>query len=341
MAFIKSSKNQVWTLPPDIRDLIPSDHICYLVESFVDEMDFSEFEIRSDGSGHPSYHPCLMCKILIQSMLDRVRPSRAIARNVRENVVYMYLAENLLPDFRTISDFRKENEDLITEVFKNTVKAAKDLGVIGLEQLSTDGSMVKASASKNSTVIEDVLKVIGEYVNNELKKGIEIDKVEDEHFGNCRGYDQLNESGKHKAKAVVAKYVKQVNKDKSGDRKIEIEDIVKEALNEFEKDSIEKVSLTDQESRFMKNKKGTFELAYNAQITVDHKLGIIVANDVCQDRTDMYQLKPQIELVEENCGLLKEGTKICADSGYYCGNNIHYLNRKKLDPYIPMQKKSN
>src|SRR5450759_510530 len=88
MVFIKSSKNQVWTLPPDIRDLIPSDHICYLVESFVEEMDFSEFEIRSDGSGHPSYHPCLMCKILIQSMLDRVRPSRAIARNVRENVVY-------------------------------------------------------------------------------------------------------------------------------------------------------------------------------------------------------------------------------------------------------------
>jgi len=156
-----------------------------------------------------------MCKILIQSMLDKVRPSRAIARNVRENIVFMYLAENLQPDFRTISDFRKENEKLIAEVFKNTVKTAKDLGALGLEQLSIDGSMVKASASKNSEVMEDVLRVIGEYVNNESKKGIEVDIIEDEHFGNCRGYDQLNESGKHKAKAVVAKYVKQVNKDKS------------------------------------------------------------------------------------------------------------------------------
>jgi transposase len=250
----------------------------------------------------------------------------------------MYLAENLQPDFRTISDFRKENETLITELFKNTIKAAKELGVIGLEQLSVDGSIVKASASKKSAVMEDVLKVIGEYVNNELKKGIELDKIEDEHFGNFRGYDQLNESGKYKAKAVVAKYIKQVNKDKSDDRKKEIEDIVKEALSEFEKDSTEKVSLTDQESRFMKNKKGTFELAYNTQITVDHKLGIIIANDVCQDRNDMHQLKPQIELVEKNCGLLEEGTKICADSGYCSGNNIHYLNDKKLDPYIPEQK---
>jgi transposase len=226
---------------------------------------------------------------------------------------------------------------LIEEAFKNTVKAAKDLGVIGLEQLSVDGSMVKASASKKSAVIKDVLEVIGEYVQNELKKGIEIDKVEDGHFGNCRGYDQLKESEKHKVRAVVAKYIKQVNKDESGDRQKEIEETVKEALNEFEKDNIENVSLTDKESQFMINKKGIFELAYNTQITVDHKLGIIVANDVCQDRADMYQLKPQIELVEENCGSLKEGTKICADNGYYCGNNIHYLNQKKLDPYIPEQ----
>ncbi len=54
MVFIKSSKNEVWTLPPDIRDLIPSDHICYLFEPFVDAMDFSNFEIKHDGSGHPA-----------------------------------------------------------------------------------------------------------------------------------------------------------------------------------------------------------------------------------------------------------------------------------------------
>jgi len=262
MVFIKSLKNQVWTLPPDIRDLIPSDHICYLIESFVDEMDFSEFEIRYGGSGHPAYHPYIMCKILIQSMLDRVRSSRAIARNVRENIVYMYLAEKLQPDFRTISDFRKENEELITTMFKNTVKAAKDLGVIGLEQLSIDGSKVKASASRKSAVMKNALEVIEEYVNNELKKGIEIDKVEDEHFGKCRGYDQLNESEKHKVKAVVVKYIKQVNKDESGDRKGMIENTIKKALNEFEKDNIDNVSLTDQESRFMINKKGIIELAY-------------------------------------------------------------------------------
>jgi transposase len=85
--------------------------------------------------------------------------------------------------------------------------------------LSIDGSIVKASASRKSAVMKNVLEVIEEYVKNELKKGIEIDKVEDEHFGKCRGYDQLNESEKYKVKAVVVKYIKQVNKDESGDRK--------------------------------------------------------------------------------------------------------------------------
>jgi transposase len=155
MAFIKSSKNRVWTLPPDIRDLIPSDHICYLVESFVDEMDFNEFEIRYDGSGHPAYHPSIMCKILIQSMLDRVRSSRSIARNVRENVVYMYLAENLQPDFRTISDFRKENEKLITEVFKNTVKAAKYPQRNNLCNLLVVGSSIGESDAENQNILPD------------------------------------------------------------------------------------------------------------------------------------------------------------------------------------------
>ena len=116
MVFIASSKNQTWLFPPNIKDLIPKDHICFLVDSFVEELDFTEFENRYEGAGHPAYHPRIMCKILIQSMLDRVRSARAIARNVRENVVYIYLAEKLTPDFRTISDFRKNNNDLLKQI---------------------------------------------------------------------------------------------------------------------------------------------------------------------------------------------------------------------------------
>ncbi len=144
MVFMASSKNQTWLFPPNIKDLIPDDHICFLVDSFVEELNFVEFEERYEGAGRPAHHPRIMCKILIQSMLDRVRSSRAIARNVRENVVYIYLAEKLTPDFRTISDFRKNNTDLLKQIFKRSIAVARELGMVGLEQISIDGTILKA-----------------------------------------------------------------------------------------------------------------------------------------------------------------------------------------------------
>jgi transposase len=336
MAFIKSMKNQSWLLPPNLLDIIPEDHICFLLEEIIGKLDFLEFEIRYSGPGHPAYHPKVLSKTLVQSMLDRVRSSRAISRNVRENVVYMYLAENLKPDFRTISDFRKNNKNLIRNIFKITVGAAKELGAIGLDHLSTDGTKLKACASNRSTLTKEELQIIDEFVNNELNEGIKLDKIEDEIFKDYRGYDQLKSSSKKQIKSLVAKYLKQI-KNADYDRLSEIKGIVNNAKKEIQNMELDKVSLTDPESRFMLNKKKKFELSYNPQITVDHKQGFIVANDVCQDGVDFNQLKPQIELVEENCGKLKEGTKISLDNGYHNGENIHYLNDKKLDGYIPDQ----
>jgi transposase len=84
----------------------------------------------------------------------------------------------------------------------------------------------------------------------------------------------------------------------------------------------------------MKNKKGFFELDYNTQFTVDSKNQIILANDVCQDRTDTFQLQPQINEVKENIDL-KTDTKIAADCNYSNGENLKFLEDNSLEGYIP------
>src|SRR5208283_5224753 len=89
MAYIQSFKEQSWLLPPRIEDLIPEDHVCFLIESLVDALDYSAFDIKYSGVGHPAYHPRVPLKLLIMGVLDRVRSSRRLARNARENVVYM------------------------------------------------------------------------------------------------------------------------------------------------------------------------------------------------------------------------------------------------------------
>jgi len=65
MAFIDSFRNQSWLLPPSIEELIPEDHICFLVENFMDSLDYTTFEEKYAGAGHPAYHPRILLKLLV------------------------------------------------------------------------------------------------------------------------------------------------------------------------------------------------------------------------------------------------------------------------------------
>src|SRR3990167_5954891 len=121
MGYMSSLKGQNWLIPQSIQDIIPKNHICFFVEEFVDSLNFSEFDMTSEGAGHPSYHPRIIMKIIIQGMLSKERSSRKLASACRENFVFMYLAEKVQPNFRTIARFRKNNSDFIKEVFKETV----------------------------------------------------------------------------------------------------------------------------------------------------------------------------------------------------------------------------
>ena len=182
MAYIPSYKNQSWLLPPAIDDLIPGDHICFLVEALVEAQDYSHFDLQYSGAGHPAYHPRILVKLLVMGILDRVRSSRRLARNARENVVYMYLAEKLVPDFQTISDFRKNNPELIKEVFRHTVMLAREEGMLDLNNLSTDGSKVKANASAGRMLTKEELAFLLRFVDEELEVWAEQDEREEEAF---------------------------------------------------------------------------------------------------------------------------------------------------------------
>jgi transposase len=333
MAYIQSHKDLAWLLPPSIEDLIPEDHICYLVESLVDNLDYRSFDIQYSGAGHPAYHPRVLLKLLVIGVLDRVRSSRRLARNARENVVYIYLSEKLTPDFRTISDFRKDNPSLVKEVFKHTVSFAKQEGLLDLSHLSTDGSKVKANASNRKVLTRDELDVLLKFVDGELEEWAKQDIQEDSAFGDLRGSDQLPKQSKKTIRKAAQYYIKRL-KERGADYKDEIRDTLQNASREVEEQGLNKVSITDPESRFMKNKKGRIELSYNPQLTVD-KAGFVVANDIAQSAHDAGQLQPQVLQTEENPGGIPEHVAWSFDSGYFEGANIKFLADQKIDGYIP------
>jgi transposase len=335
MSYIKSYKGQTWLLPPNIGQLIPKDHVCYLVEDLVASLNYNTFDRRYEGAGHPAYHPSIVLKILVMGVIDKVRSSRKLARNARENVVYMYLAEKLAPDFRTISDFRKENPKLVKEVFKHTITLANEQGLLDLDTLSTDGSKIKANASAKRMLTKEELKFLMNFVDKELEEWAEQDKKEDELFGDSRGSDQLPDSSRKKIKKAVKNYIGKF-KDKGSIFKREIKNKLDNADSELEKYQLKKVSITDPECRFMKSKKGNMELSYNPQLTVDKK-GFILANDVSTDTGDAEQLQPQVLQTIANIGSQPKRIKWNFDNGYFSGENIAFLEGKKIDGYIPDQ----
>ena len=183
MAFIRRLRNQNWLFPPSIANLIEEDHICRLVDEIVEGVDLKKIEKRYDGPGSPAYHPKVMMKILIQGTIDGIRSSRKISKATKENIVYMYLSDRLKPDFRTICRFRKDNLETIKLVFAKIIKIAREMGMVKLGHISIDGTKIKASASNFSVLSKEELDEIKEAIDMELRKGIEIDEMEDEIYG--------------------------------------------------------------------------------------------------------------------------------------------------------------
>ena len=332
MVYIQSSASQNWLLPPSLLDLIPKDHVCFLVESFVDSQDFSSFDIRYAGAGHPAYHPRVILKLLVMGVLDRVRSSRRLSRNACENIVYMYLSEKLAPDFRTISDFRKNNPELIKDLFVHTVTLAKTEGFLDLSVLATDGTKLKANAANRNVLSKAELAFLLQFIDVEFEEWNKKDFDEEHFFKNLRGSDELPNSSKKKMQKAVKHYMCQLQ-EKGADFKDGLKSKLEFANSELEKNDLKKVNLTDPESRFMPSKKGKIEFSYNPQITTE-KNGFILANDVCNQATDNNQLQPQVIQTKNNLIELPKNTKWCFDAGYYGGENIHFLNEQKIDAYL-------
>lgn len=184
MAIREDKIGQSWLFPPSIIDLIPVDHICHLIVALIAGIDVRGIEEKiMSGPGNSAYPRRMLLRLLVQAAVDGVWSSRRIEKLVYENVIYMYLAGNERPDFRTICNFRRENKELIEKVFKKTVVIAKAMGILRLGHLSTDGTKIKANASNSFTLSKEELKMIRDII----EKGIKVDEEEDGLYGDCRG----------------------------------------------------------------------------------------------------------------------------------------------------------
>ena len=130
------SRDQLSLLPPSLEEYVPRDDSVRFVDALVEEFDLREIESKYSSLGRPGYSPRMLVNLLLYGKIRGIRASRELARACKENVRFMYLVQNEQPDFRTISDFRKNHIEALGGLLRQTVS-------IGL----TEGVMTKGNPS--------------------------------------------------------------------------------------------------------------------------------------------------------------------------------------------------
>ena len=254
--------------------------------------------------------------------------SRQIERRCREDLSFMYIAQMNCPNFLVLSDFRKTHGVFFQDCFKQTVKLALALKLASLGHISLDGSKFKANSSKYKAMSYGRLKEKEQALCAEIDALIEqakrCDLEEDRAYQERTGYE-LPEDLKHKqSRLTQIKAAKQALEERE------------EQLNPGKAiEDKKQISFADTEARIM-GKKGSFDYAYNAQISVDADLQIIVGLHISQNANDKQELEPALKAIQDTVDRLPD--QLSADNGYFSGDNLQALEHSGIDAVIATDK---
>ena len=135
-------------LPLSFEDFIPENHLVRVVNTIVDSLDLSPLYDRYKQGGCLVYHSRMMLKVMIYSYSQKTYFFRMIAKALRENINFMWIAGGNKPDFRTINRLRLQMKDIIEDIFCKVVKLLIDKKYIKLQNYFLDGTKIEANANK-------------------------------------------------------------------------------------------------------------------------------------------------------------------------------------------------
>ena len=293
MAYLRGERQQTQLFPASLEDYVGAEDPVRVYDAFVNQLDFEELGIVVDEQqiGPPEFDPQAMVKLLVYGYAYGIRSSRKLERALHHNVSFMWLVGGLKPDHKTIARFRRDHRDALKGILKQCVRLCMELGLIEGNTLFVDGTKIRANAGMRESWSAErgdrVLKKTDEHIEKILKECEAVDASESQD-GSLVNHPELKVPLALKAKVEqIAEALK-----KSG----------KPVFN-----------TTDPDCRHMQGRQGA-HAAYNVQIVVDDKNGLIVQSDAVNDVNDRHQLGNQTQQANDQLG--KSCETICGDTGY-------------------------
>jgi len=290
--------------PESLEDYIAEDNSIRVVDAFVDKLDLKKLGFnRAEPSetGRPGYQPATMLKIYVYGYLNRIQSSRRLERESHRNVELIWLTGRLMPAFKTIADFRKDNRKAIRRVCTEFVGVCRELELYSATLVAIDGSKFKAVNSRDKNFTRKSVK-------RRLKKTLaNIDRY-------LAMLDQADQE-EPEIREITATELKQ----KIASMEAKMEEL-QGVEAEVEAHPDKQVSLTDPDSRSMMKAGGGSTVGYNVQTAVDSKHHLIAAHEVTNATSDRSQLSSMAGKAET--ALDSKTLMVIADPGYYKGEEI-------------------
>lgn len=298
----KESRNQLTFLPDSIEEYVSEDNPVRVIDAFVDSLDLAGMGFTKSvpaDTGCPAYDPADMLKLYIYGYFNRIRSSRKLMTECRRNVEAMWLMGKLTPDFRTISDFRKENAKRLKQVFREFVKLCDKLKLYNKELLAVDGSKIRAQNSDdkcfNADILQKKLANIDEHISEYLRIMEKNDNAEQD--------DGLTPEQVRAALEEI-----KARKEKYEGYLMELSETGKTQILE-----------TDPEAHRMHSKDG-FHCSYNVQTAVDGGSHLIAEYEVTNHNTDQGLLNGVCKEAKKTLGV--KTIEAVADKGYESRDDI-------------------
>jgi transposase len=316
------SRTQSTLLPGCIDDYISDTNPVRVVDVFVDELDLGKLEfggVDPAATGRPAYHPGVLLKIYIYGYLNRIQSSRRLEREAQRNVELMWLTGRLMPDFKTIANFRKDNGKAIRSVCHQFVVLCQQLGLFSESLVAIDGSKFKAVNNRDRNFTSAKLQRRMEEIESSINRYLV-------------GLDSADRQEPAVAQAKTERL----------EGKIAALKAQMQALKEIEvrlnATPDKQLSLTDPDARSMKTR-GSGIVGYNVQAAVEEKHHLIVTHEVTNIGIDRDQLSGMAKQARSAMGV--QDLTAVADRGYFKSEEILACHEAGISAIVPKTETSN
>jgi transposase len=280
-----ANRSQLSFLPECLEDWVDEDNPVQVIEAFVEALDLPALGFLGAtpaSTGRPAYHPAALLKLYIYGYLNRVQSSRRLEREAGRNVELMWLLGRLVPDHKTIADFRKDNGRALRQVCVRFVALCRQLGLLAGGTVVVDGSKFKAVNNRDRNFTH-------------AKMARRVAQIEESI---ARYLHQLDSADRQEPSEAIATKTARL-KEKVGRLRQEMDRLA--ALDGLMRQTPDQqISLTDPDSRSMATSgRGSGVVGYNVQVAVETEHHLIVTHEVTNVGNDRAQLAPMAKAAQQ------------------------------------------